>query len=171
MTRILTRRRLTVLIVVLLVYSVSQFATGQSPKRNTKSKNRILHLDGGPNRFKTWLEQDVAWIITPAEKTVFNRLQNDEQRDKFIEAFWLCRDPTPDTYENEFKEEHYRRIAYANDHFAAQEPGWKTDRGRIYIVYDPPDHVSAYSVHDSRPQATSGMYSNASRSSSGIFIR
>ncbi len=71
-------------------------------------------------------------------------LSNDEERDQFIEAFWQRRDPTPDTEENEFKEEHYRRIAYANEHFAAGVPGWKTDRGRIYIVFGPPDEIESH---------------------------
>jgi len=89
--------------------------------------------------YKKWLEEDVRWIITDEERTAFKRLQTDEEREQFIENFWLRRDPTPDTVENEFKEEHYRRIQYANDHFASGIPGWKTDRGRIYIVFGPPD--------------------------------
>ena len=72
------------------------------------------------------------------------QLSNDEERDQFIEAFWQRRDPTPDTEENEFKEEHYRRIAYANEHFAAGIPGWKTDRGRIYIVFGPADEIESH---------------------------
>ncbi len=72
------------------------------------------------------------------------QLSNDEERDQFIEAFWQRRDPTPDTEENEFKEEHYRRIAYANEHFAAGIPGWKTDRGRIYIVFGPADEIDSH---------------------------
>ncbi len=116
-----------------------------------------MHLDGIASPFKTWLEQDVVWIITSAEKNAFSTLQNDEQRDQLVEAFWSRRDPTPDTYENEFKEEHYRRIAYANDHFGGQDPGWKTDRGRIYIVYGPPDKVATYSAQDSRPQSQDGQ--------------
>jgi GWxTD domain-containing protein len=89
--------------------------------------------------YKKWLQEDVAYIITDEERTAFKRLQTDEEREQFIEQFWLRRDPTPDTVENEFKEEHYRRIQYANDHFASGIPGWKTDRGRIYIVFGPPD--------------------------------
>jgi GWxTD domain-containing protein len=81
----------------------------------------------------------VVYIITDEERAAFKQLSNDEERDNFIEAFWQRRDPTPDTEENEYKEEHYRRIAYANEHFAAGVPGWKTDRGRIYIVFGPPD--------------------------------
>jgi GWxTD domain-containing protein len=85
--------------------------------------------------YRTWLDQDVAWIIMDEERQAFKALSNDEERDNFIEQFWLRRDPTPDTVENEYKEEHYRRIAYANEHFAAGIPGWRSDRGRIYIMY------------------------------------
>ena len=94
--------------------------------------------------YKKWLNEDVAWIITDEERAAFNQLSNDEERDNFIEAFWQRRDPTPDTVENEFKEEHYRRIAYANEHFAAGIPGWKTDRGRIYIMYGPADEIESH---------------------------
>ena len=89
--------------------------------------------------YKKWLQEDVTYIITDEERQAFKRLQTDEERDQFIEQFWLRRDPTPDTMENEYKEEHYRRIAYANEHFASGIPGWKSDRGRIYITYGPPD--------------------------------
>jgi GWxTD domain-containing protein len=92
--------------------------------------------------YKKWLNEDVVWIITDQERAAFKQLSNDEERDNFIEAFWQRRDPTPDTEENEYKEEHYRRIAYANEHFAAGIPGWKTDRGRMYIMYGPPDEIS-----------------------------
>ncbi|HUI80795.1 MAG TPA: GWxTD domain-containing protein [Bryobacteraceae bacterium] len=89
--------------------------------------------------YRKWINEDVAYIITDEERTTFKRLQTDDEREQFIEQFWLRRDPTPDTVENEFKEEHYRRIQYANDHFASGIPGWKTDRGRIYITFGPPD--------------------------------
>jgi len=94
--------------------------------------------------YKKWLDEDVAWIITDEERSAFKQLSNDEERDNFIEAFWQRRDPTPDTEENEYKEEHYRRIAYANEHFAAGIPGWKSDRGRIYIIYGPADEVESH---------------------------
>jgi GWxTD domain-containing protein len=94
--------------------------------------------------YKKWLDQDVAWIITDEERSAFKQLSNDEERDQFIEAFWQRRDPTPDTIENEFKEEHYRRIAYANEHFAAGIPGWKSDRGRMYIMYGPADEIESH---------------------------
>jgi len=89
--------------------------------------------------YRKWLNEDVAYIITDEERSVFKHLQTDEEREQFIEQFWMRRDPTPDTIENEYKEEHYRRIAYTNEHYASGIPGWKTDRGRIYIMYGPPD--------------------------------
>ena len=94
--------------------------------------------------YKKWLDEDVRWIITDEERGAFKQLSNDEERDQFIEQFWLRRDATPDTAENEYKEEHYRRIAYANEHFAAGVPGWRTDRGRMYIMYGKPDEIEAH---------------------------
>jgi len=108
-------------------------------KRNAKALKQELSKP-----YKKWLDEDVAYIITDEERAAFKQLSNDEERDNFIEAFWQRRDPTPDTEENEFKEEHYRRIAYANEHFAAGVPGWKTDRGRIYIVFGPADEVDSH---------------------------
>src|SRR5437016_9224042 len=94
--------------------------------------------------YKKWLNEDVAYIITDEERAAFKQLSNDKERDSFIEAFWQRRDPTPDTVENEFKEEHYRRMAYANEHFPAGIPGWKTDRGKMYIMYGPPDEIESH---------------------------
>lgn len=91
--------------------------------------------------FRKWLNEDVFYIITDEEKTAFKRLATDDEREQFIEQFWMRRDPTPDTQENEYKEEHYRRIAYANERFASGIPGWKSDRGRIYITFGPADEV------------------------------
>jgi GWxTD domain-containing protein len=94
--------------------------------------------------YRKWLNEDVAYIITDEERAAFKKLQTDEEREQFIEQFWLRRDPTPDSVENEFKEEHYRRIAYANEHYASGIPGWKTDRGRIYITFGPPDEIESH---------------------------
>src|SRR5579883_774158 len=94
--------------------------------------------------YTRWVDEDVAYIISDEERKAFRTLQNDEEREQFIEQFWLRRDPTPDTLENEFKEEHYRRIAYANEHYASGIPGWKTDRGRIYITFGPPDEIESH---------------------------
>jgi GWxTD domain-containing protein len=109
-------------------------------KRNEEKLRKELETP-----YRKWLTEDVAYIITQEERDAFKRLQTDDEREQFIEQFWLRRDPTPDTVENEFKEEHYRRIAYANEHFASGIPGWKTDRGRIYIMYGPPDDIDDHS--------------------------
>jgi GWxTD domain-containing protein len=94
--------------------------------------------------YKSWLDQDVAYIISDEERKAFKTLSNDEERDAFIENFWLRRNPSPDSPENEFREEHYRRIAYANEHYPAGKPGWKTDRGHIYISFGPADSIDSH---------------------------
>jgi GWxTD domain-containing protein len=94
--------------------------------------------------YRSWLNQDVTYIISDEERKAFKSLGNDEERDAFIENFWQRRNPNPDSPENEFREEHYRRIAYANEHYPAGKPGWKTDRGRIYIMWGPPDSIEAH---------------------------
>jgi GWxTD domain-containing protein len=94
--------------------------------------------------YKKWISQDVNYIITPEEKKAFNKLVTDEERENFIANFWLRRDPDPDTEENEYREEFYERIAYANEHFTSGIPGWKTDRGRIYITFGKPDSIESH---------------------------
>jgi GWxTD domain-containing protein len=110
-------------------------------KKKQQMKDYSKEIKGA---YKKWLEEDVVWIITDEERAAFKQLSNDEERDNFIEAFWQRRDPTPDTEENEYKEEHYQRIAYANEHFASGIPGWKSDRGRIYIMYGKPDEIDSH---------------------------
>jgi GWxTD domain-containing protein len=94
--------------------------------------------------WREWLNDDVAYIIAVQERNAFVRLSTDQERARFVEQFWLRHDPTPDTVENEYKEEHYRRIAYANEHFASGITGWKTDRGRIYITFGSPDEIDSH---------------------------
>ncbi len=113
------------------------------PEKQRKANAKALKIELSKT-YRKWLDEDVRWIITDEEKSAFMQLSNDEERDQFIEAFWQRRDPTPDTEENEFKEEHYRRIAYANEHYAAGIPGWKTDRGRTYIVFGPADEIESH---------------------------
>jgi GWxTD domain-containing protein len=115
-----------------------QLSEKQKKENAKRFKNEISKT------YKKWLDEDVIYIITTEERQAFMQLSNDEERDNFIEAFWQRRDPTPDTPENEYKEEHYQRIAYANEHFAAGVPGWRTDRGRIYISYGKPDEIDAH---------------------------
>ena len=112
-------------------------------EKQKKQQKRALKTEL-TKQYKKWLDEDVVWIISDEERAAFKQLSNDEERDQFIEAFWQRRDPTPDTEENEFKEEHYQRIAYANEHFAAGIPGWKSDRGRIYIMYGKADEVESH---------------------------
>src|ERR1700731_4135934 len=113
------------------------------PEKQRKANAKALKIELSKT-YRKWLDEDGRWIITDQEKSAFMQLSNDEERDQFIEAFWQRRDPTPDTEENEFKEEHYRRIAYANEHYAAGIPGWKTDRGRTYIVFGPADEIDSH---------------------------
>ncbi len=121
-------------------------ASDEPPQLSEKEKKRRQRsLEKELNKpFEKWLNEDVAYIITDEERQAFKRLQNAEERENFIEQFWLRRDPTPDTVENEYKEELYRRIAYANEHYASGIPGWKADRGRIYITFGPPDEVEGH---------------------------
>jgi GWxTD domain-containing protein len=113
-----------------------------SDKQRFSRQKELRHEISGA--YKTWLDQDVAWIISDEERKAFKNLSNDEERDAFIEQFWLRRNPNPDSPENEFREEHYRRIAYANEHYAAGKPGWKTDRGHIYISFGKPDSIDSH---------------------------
>src|ERR1044071_7259144 len=111
------------------------------------------------NMFKKWIDEDVAYIITDEEKKAWKKLATDAEREQFIEAFWRRRDPDPDTELNEYLEEHYERVAYANQHFASGIPGWKTDRGRIYIMYGPP--------HEKESHPAGGSYERPSYEGGG----
>lgn len=113
-----------------------------SDKERYRSQKALRQELKGP--YKTWLNQEVPYIISDEERRAFMSLSNDEERDAFIEQFWLRRNPNPDSPENEYREEHYRRIAYANEHFAAGKPGWKTDRGHIYIAFGKPDDIDQH---------------------------
>src|SRR3989441_10115384 len=110
-------------------------------ERKQREKRLLKELD---SQYKKWLNEEVGYILTDEERSAFLRLSNNEEREQFIEQFWLRRDPTPDTVDNEFKEEHYARIAYANERFASGIPGWKTDRGRIYIIWGKPDEIESH---------------------------
>src|SRR5882672_6038435 len=115
----------------------------QKLTKDTKKKMRrtLKELD---NSYRQWLSEDVTYIISPEERNAFLQLDTNEEREQFIEQFWLRRSSNPDLPENDFKEEHYRRIAYANEHFASGIPGWKTDRGRMYIMWGPADEVESH---------------------------
>jgi len=110
-------------------------------EQKQKMKKTLKELD---TPYKTWLNEDVVYIISPDERTAFLQLETNEEREQFIESFWLRRSTNPDLPDNDFKEEHYRRIAYANEHFASGIPGWRTDRGRIYIIWGKPDEIESH---------------------------
>jgi GWxTD domain-containing protein len=134
--------------LIALALLLSCRARGASQENPRGTRRREIVRDNGKSPYNAWLQQDVVWIISDEERASFKLLKNDEERDQFIEAFWLRRDPTPDTFENEYKEEHYRRIVFANNHFSTIIPGWKSDRGRMYIMFGPPDEVESYATRD-----------------------
>ena len=118
---------------------------------------KTLLMEIGHTVYGEWAQEDVAYIITPEELTALRHLSTNEEREEFIEQFWARRNPNPDSSENTFKEEHYRRIAYANERFSSAVPGWKTDRGRIYIVWGPPDEIDSHpNGADKRPPDEGG---------------
>jgi GWxTD domain-containing protein len=110
-------------------------------EQKRKLKKTLKELD---TPYKQWLNEDVIYIISPEERQAFLQLATNEEREQFIEQFWLRRSSNPDLPDNDFKEEHYRRIAYANEHYASGIPGWKTDRGRMYIMWGPADEVESH---------------------------
>ncbi len=120
----------------------AQDHTKKASKSKQKSEKELFkEID---SQYKKWLNEDVVYIIAPEERRTFLRLQTNEEREQFIEAFWQRRNPDPDSLDNTYKEEHYRRIAYANEHFPSGIPGWKTDRGKIYIMWGPPDEIDSH---------------------------
>lgn len=116
----------------------------ETPTQDVSGKVRNVKPEPMGKVFKEWLNKDAKYIITKEEKKAFEQLKTDEERENFIESFWRRRDPNPDTEENEYREEYYERIAYANENFASGIPGWMTDRGRIYIAWGKPDSIEAH---------------------------
>jgi GWxTD domain-containing protein len=136
--------RSTALTVSILAAGASSvFAQEAKPTEDPLTKARKVSEEKD-KIYKNWLSKDVEYIITSDEKKAYKALKTDEERENFIENFWRRRDPDPDTEENEYREEYYERIAYANEHFASGIPGWKTDRGRIYITFGKPDSVETH---------------------------
>lgn len=127
---------------ILLAGVTFGFAQEKQPSQDPLDKPRKLKEER-EKIYENWVNRDVAYIITSEEKKAFKALKTDEERENFIAQFWARRDPNPDTEENEYREEFYERIAYANEHFASGIPGWKTDRGRIYITWGKPDSIES----------------------------
>ena len=146
------------------VYSQSdasqQGTPASTPPSKQKSDRKLMKELDTP--YRKWLQEDVTYIITPDEKRAFLQLSTNEEREQFIENFWQRRNPDPESGENSFKEEHYRRIAYANEHFASGIPGWRTDRGRVYIMWGPPDSIEDHpsgGTYDRPPEQGGGTTS------------
>jgi GWxTD domain-containing protein len=112
--------------------------------KKKKEKARKSQEEKVKSVYKRWKDEDVRWIITDEERKVFDGLKTDDEREQFIEQFWFIRDPDPDTDVNEYREEYYQRIAYANEHFTSGIPGWKTDRGRIYVMFGKADQIESH---------------------------
>jgi len=147
----MSRRGIFITLTSLLLLASSSWTLAQKKKETKKedtkkeeAAKRSREQENASRVFRKWLDEDVAYIISNEERTAYRALKTDEEREQFIEQFWLRRDPSPDTVENEFKEEHYSRIAYANERFASGIPGWKTDRGRIYILYGKPAEIESH---------------------------
>ena len=136
-------RRLVLALLALMLAAPIAWAQKDKSQQDVQEKPRNVKPEL-KKAYRDWIDKDVAYIITDDEKRAFKKLQTDEEREQFIEAFWRRRDPDPDTDENEFREEYYERIAYANEHFASGIPGWKTDRGRIYITFGKPDEIESH---------------------------
>ncbi len=131
-------------LAVSFLLTIPAFSQGKnSPTQPADEKPRQVEAEI-KKAYRDWPKKDVALIITPGELQAYEKLKTDDEREQFIREFWRLRDPDPDTEENEFKEEHFERIAYANEHFASGKPGSMTDRGRIYIKFGKPDSVESY---------------------------
>jgi len=129
--------------LMLVIGAAVVHAQSGSPTPDPSTKVRKVTKESS-EVYKRWLDNDVAYIITNEERKAFKALATDDERENFIEQFWRRRDPNPDTEENEYRDEYYERIAYANEHFASGIPGWRTDRGRVYIAHGKPDSVEAH---------------------------
>jgi GWxTD domain-containing protein len=141
------------LLAALVVAAATLIPPGYSLKASPKKEEKVSRQEKrrlkaareeNESAYKHWMDEEVPYIITPDERAAWKKLSTDEEREQFIEQFWERRNPNPGSPENEYKEEYYRRIAYANEHYASGIPGWRTDRGRIYIMYGPPDEVDAH---------------------------
>lgn len=129
---------------IVVVLSLLALGTAQDSKKLRKEDKEALQQEERENYYKKWLDEDVKYVISEEEKGVFKSLTTPEEKEQFIEQFWYRRDPDPLSAANEYKEEHYRRIAYANERFASGLPGWMTDRGRIYIIHGPPAEIESH---------------------------
>jgi GWxTD domain-containing protein len=140
----LFKRFVGVALVLMLVAGSAPAALAQDKEKKQKDPNERKKKEELKSVYKRWMDEDVNYIITDEERKAFKALKTDEERDQFIEQFWLRRDPDPDTPENEYKDQYFERIQYANEHYASGIAGWRTDRGRIYITFGKPDEIESH---------------------------
>lgn len=144
-------RNLIFLLLSLFLVSVHGTAQTQSisqegsitSKKELKNRQQKLAKEVG-SAYDSWLKDEVPYIIADEERRAFLQLSTNEEREQFIESFWDRRNPDPESPINTYKEEHYRRLAYADERFASGIPGRKTDRGHIYILWGPPDEIESH---------------------------
>src|SRR5579862_760873 len=155
--------RITLLIIAavfggLLSHPIQAIPVKKDKSDKAEEQRKKKAAQENESAYKKWIQEEVPYIITDEERKSFKNLSTDDEREQFIEAFWERRNPNPGAPENEFKEEYYRRIAYANEHYASGIPGWKTDRGRIYIMYGPADETDSHPSGGTyqRPQEEGG---------------
>lgn len=132
-----SRQRSLLIVAFFILIATSAASAGWQEDEQLRQEEAVDY-------YEKWLKEDVVYIITPEERATFEKLTTDEEREQFIEQFWYRRDSDPRTSVNEFKVEHYRRIAFVNERYGSGKPGWRTDRGRIYIVHGPPDQVEPH---------------------------
>lgn len=115
-----------------------------------------------PAVYSRWLNEEVNYIVTSAEKKEFVALATDAERDHFIENFWSIRNPNRNSRQNAYKDEHYKRLLYANEHFGRQSntPGWNTDMGRSYILFGAPQSRGQYRGYGGLYPVELWFYSN-----------
>jgi GWxTD domain-containing protein len=149
------RRSICLLLLALICLGFGNALTFSSPPAEKSSDKKKSQSGDQSKYYKRWIEEDVNYIISDEERSVFKALKSEEERESFIEQFWIRRNPDPRSPYNSFKEEHYRRIAYANAHFTSGVQGWRTDRGRTYIVYGKPDEIETHPTGGSYYRTTS----------------
>ncbi|MGB6960820.1 MAG: GWxTD domain-containing protein, partial [Candidatus Acidiferrum sp.] len=141
------------------VFAQDQQPASTQPKSAKDRKKQAQQFAKESNPYTVWLTEEVPYIITKEESDAFLRLTTNEEREQYIEDFWRRRNPDPDSPDNSYREEHYRRIADANEHFSSGVPGWKTDRGHIYILWGPPDEIESHpsgGTYDRPPEQGGG---------------
>jgi len=157
------------ILITTVVVALAAWPTELAQQSSADTQRQVG--DAETSRYDKWLNHDVVYIINDEERSAFQKLTTDEERNKFVGQFWERRNPNPGSEKNKFKEEHYRRIAHANERFATSQPGWLTDRGHMYIVYGPPDEIEHHPKGEYSKYAREiWMYHRAERVGDSVFV-